>query len=140
MIEKINFIIFFLLSLILISSSASAQTSFNAGGINGGAIVVGTSSNTCNGTMLGGIRWSATNSCMEICNGTLWNCIQLSPFGNTLPISFTFTNQSNVAVSTLVTSNQFLSKINTLSNRHIRLFRLITFRYFVLSQFKNVLQ
>ena len=99
------FLILVALSLSLTSSPLFAQTSFNAGGVNGGAIVVGASTNSCNGAMLGGLRWSATNSCMELCNGTLWNCMQLSACGNNLPTSFTFTNQTNVAVSTLITSN-----------------------------------
>jgi hypothetical protein len=87
------------------SSESLAQISFNAGGVNGGAVVVGASTTTCNSTILGGLRWSATNSCMEICNGTLWSCLQLTPCGNPLPTSFTFTDQSSVAVNTLITSN-----------------------------------
>jgi hypothetical protein len=94
-----------ILMTLVYSSESLAQISFNAGGVNGGAVVVGASTTTCNSTILGGLRWSATNSCMEICNGTLWSCLQLTPCGNPLPTSFTFTDQSSVAVNTLISSN-----------------------------------
>jgi hypothetical protein len=94
-----------ILMTLIHSSACFAQISFNAGGVNGGAVVVGASTTTCNASAQGGLRWSATNSCIEICNGTLWNCTQLTVCGTILPTSFTFTNQSGVTVSTLTTSN-----------------------------------
>jgi hypothetical protein len=98
---------FLILTLLVLNfhSSLFAQTSFNAGGVNGGAIVVGASTTNCSGAMVGGMRWSTTNSCMEICAGSTWACAQISVCGNNLPSSFTFNNQTNVAVSTLISSN-----------------------------------
>ena len=94
-----------MLSLSLISSPLFAQTSLNAGGVGGGAIVVGASTNTCDGSMLGGLRWSAANTCMEVCNGTTWGCSQLSACLTNLPTGLSFTNQASVAVSTIISSN-----------------------------------
>ncbi len=66
---------------------------------------MGASTTTCDGTIPGAMRWSTTNTCMESCNGTAWNCLQYAPCATSLPAAFTYTDQTGVATNTLISSN-----------------------------------
>lgn len=101
----IRFAFFLSACFFLITNPTHAQISFDGGGTGGGAIVAGASTSACDTTTDGGLRWSAGNSCVEYCNGTIWQCLQASVCPSSLPTSFTFTNQSSVAVSTIISSN-----------------------------------
>lgn len=89
----------------LLPVPAHAQISFDGGGTGGGAVITGASTSACDATTDGGLRWSTGNSCIEFCNGTTWQCLQGTVCANSLPNTFSFTNQTNVAVSTVTTSN-----------------------------------
>lgn len=57
---------------------ASAQMSFDGGGVNGGFIRPGASSSTCDGTTEGAIRWNTTDNVIEFCDGTTWRAFVAS--------------------------------------------------------------
>ncbi len=54
--------------------SAFAQTSINASGAGGGAIIPGADSRACDTTTEGSLRWNSATSCTEYCNGYGWTC------------------------------------------------------------------
>lgn len=62
------------LSLALLGGTpVYAQVSFNAGGPNGGAIVVGKSTDVCVSSLEGALRYSSANGgVIELCNGSSW--------------------------------------------------------------------
>ena len=66
---------------------------------------VGESTTTRDSSMVGGMRYSTAETCIEVCNGTDgWTC--MAPGGcDYISADFTFTNQTDLAVSTLYTSN-----------------------------------
>lgn len=70
-----------------------------------GETIIGTGVQSCAAALEGAIRYDTTLDCIELCNGVLWQCIVADACPNSLPAAFTFTNQTNVAVSTLATSN-----------------------------------
>jgi len=76
----------------------------------GGAVKLGTSAQTCNGTIAGALRWNGGLACVEYCNGTAWGCT--SGACDATPTSFDFTDAPNVTTSTLTTSN-ILSIVGT---------------------------
>lgn len=57
---------------------ANAQISSNFSGAGGGAVIVGASTTTCNGSAEGGLRYNDTKSCIEYCDASAWTCT--SPF------------------------------------------------------------
>jgi hypothetical protein len=81
--------------------SSYAQVAFNAGGPNGGAIILGNSGDTCNASMEGALYWDG--SCFQGCDGTSWECMN-GACDNT-PHSFTFTDITGAATSTVFESN-----------------------------------
>lgn len=54
------------------SSPSNAQVSGKFGGANGGAVVIGTSTTTCDSTIEGAIRYNSTDDMHEACDGTSW--------------------------------------------------------------------
>jgi hypothetical protein len=78
--------------------TAVAQISSRHDGANGGAVVVGTSTTTCNGTVEGALRYNATSDVIEFCNGAAWTPV-------TGAAAFTFTDQGGAPTSTLMYSN-----------------------------------
>lgn len=59
------------LSVIFFSSYAYAQTS---GDFSGGLVIIGSSTDACNGTTEGALRYNSGTTCLEYCNGTSWTC------------------------------------------------------------------
>lgn len=72
--HRTNFLIAGIFVFIVTIGTAQAQTAFNAGGPNGGAIIPGWAADTCNSTMAGAIRYNSGTSCAEFCNGSSWTC------------------------------------------------------------------
>lgn len=91
----------FIFWIFLFLSFAQAEISFTAEG----AVKVGPATDTCESATLGAFRWSSTNTCMEVCNGTLWQCVSVAACADNLPDSFTLTDLNAQTTSTLVTSN-----------------------------------
>lgn len=73
--------------------------------INGEVKIGNSGSTSCSATTQGSLRYDTTASCMQLCNGTTWNCLQLTTCADPLPDTITFTDQTNVAVNTLINSN-----------------------------------
>ena len=78
-----------------------AEVSISAEGV----IKAGPATDSCGASTEGGIRWSSTNTCLEACYGAVWQCVQLTVCGDTLPDTISFTSLINQSTSTLVTSN-----------------------------------
>ena len=73
---------------------------------NGGAIVIGTASDTCNSTIEGGLRWSSVNTTFEMCDGTSWRkIVGVAPSSDCTPDAFSFTGVTNQSLSMLIFSN-----------------------------------
>ena len=71
-----------------------------------GAVILGAASAvSCTGARAGGLRYSAVNNCLELCDGAAWACISVGACGNAMPNAFNFTDLINQTVSTLVESN-----------------------------------
>jgi hypothetical protein len=71
-----------------------------------GHIRVGASTTTCAAGVKGAIRWNDTDKTIEMCDGTAWNRIASAPpAGCTGPNAFSFTDQTNQSLSTVITSN-----------------------------------
>ena len=68
-----------------------------------GEVIVGpTTGLACDANREGALRWKTTTpKCMEVCDGSSWSCVGCV---GTLA-AFSFTDQTNLSVSTLVTSN-----------------------------------
>ncbi len=79
----------------------------SSGGIGGG-LVIGESSDTCDATTEGGIRYNTTGNYLEFCNGSAWTPIASTTACDGTPSSFEFTDNTNAAQSTLITSNILL--------------------------------
>lgn len=56
---------------ICLPGMARAQTSFDAGGANGGGIIVGWSNSTCDSSIAGAVRYNSSTG-IEFCNGSAW--------------------------------------------------------------------
>ena len=97
----LNLIVLFVL---LLPAAASAQISFDGGGVNGGAVRVGTSTTTCDAAAEGAIRYNDSTNNIELCNGSGWQPIVASSCDNA-PAYPIYTNQTSVATSTLTSSN-----------------------------------
>ena len=70
--------------------------------VAGEAIIGSTTGLACDANREGALRWKTTApKCIEICDGSSWACVGCA---NTLA-TFFFTNQTDLNVSTLVTSN-----------------------------------
>ncbi len=95
-----KFVFFFFLF-----ESSFAQVALDAGGASGGAIRPGASTTTCDASANGSVRWSSANTCVELCNGTSWQCLLNQVCLNSTPTAFTWTTQINVATSTVISSN-----------------------------------
>ncbi len=94
------------LIVIFSSQSALAQTSLDLSGAGGGSILLGSDSEICDGTKQGAIRFNSSSSCAEYCNGTVWVCPGTSSVSvDKIPDAFDFTDQTNLAGSTLVESD-----------------------------------
>jgi hypothetical protein len=63
-----------ILFLIIVPTLATAQTSFDASGPNGGSIIVGTDTRACDGSIAGAMRYNSSESCVEFCSGSEWVC------------------------------------------------------------------
>lgn len=72
--------------------------------VGGEAIIGPTTGLPCDADRTGGLRWSSANSTVEMCDGTSWQKIAASTcdFAPAFPA---FTDQDELAGSTLVTSN-----------------------------------
>lgn len=67
--SKIKVGIFIFALAITVSLSATAQVSAD---FSGGSVIIGTSTDTCNGTTEGALRYNTTSNVMEFCDGTTW--------------------------------------------------------------------
>jgi hypothetical protein len=92
-------------SILIIPFTASAQVSFNAGGVNGGAIIIGESTDACDGTIEGAVRYRSSTNSMDFCNGTNWESLSSAVCGDVIPSGLSFTDLPNESTSTLVMSN-----------------------------------
>jgi len=70
-----------------------------------GGIRIGDDTDSCTSTKEGTLRYSTSNTCMELCDGTNWECLQGGACPNGLPDAFSFTDQTSVSTSTVITSN-----------------------------------
>jgi hypothetical protein len=93
-----------ILLVLCMSASSFAQISYNGGGAGGGAIIVGESTTTCDSTVAGGMRYSTSAGCVELCDGASWKCMTKSSCDNS-PSPYNFTNQTNLSLSTQYSSN-----------------------------------
>lgn len=76
-----------------------------------GGVKMSNDTDACNSTKEGTIRYNISSNVLEGCNGLIWNQLML---GDDVPDNFTFTDQSDVATSTVITSNIIaISGINT---------------------------
>ena len=70
-----------------------------------GGVKIGTDGDSCVSAKEGTLRYSTANSCMELCDGLNWGCMQASSCPNSLPDAFSFTDVVGAATSTQITSN-----------------------------------
>jgi hypothetical protein len=71
-----------------------------------GEVKFGNTSSICNATNEGQQRYNSITKTMEFCNGTAWASFSAGgSSGGNAPSAFSFTDQTGVAVSSLVTSN-----------------------------------
>ncbi|QQG36765.1 MAG: DUF1566 domain-containing protein [Micavibrio aeruginosavorus] len=70
----------------------------------GGEAIVGSTGLVCNADREGGLRWSSANGTIEMCDGASWQKIAVNTCDNA-PAFPVFTDQDELAGSTLVTSN-----------------------------------
>lgn len=59
---------------IIFSTQSFAQVSIDASGSGGGAIVVGESTDACDSSIQGALRFNTSNQCVEYCSGSAWTC------------------------------------------------------------------
>lgn len=62
-----------LFSMLTPLTPAWGQVSSNFGGANGGAVVIGASTSTCNSTIEGALRYNSATPMIEFCDGTSWS-------------------------------------------------------------------
>lgn len=98
------FITVFLMLWAWQGSLAQAQLSMNNSGAGGGAVVVGGATVACDSTVAGGLRYDSSTPCIEICDGASWTCM-VSGTCDYVSGEYTFTNLTDLALSTLYTSN-----------------------------------
>ena len=67
-------------------------------------LIIGTTASACNAAWSGGIRYSSAQSCIELCNGTSWQCMFASACDSS-PAFFVFTDQNSLGTSSLYSSN-----------------------------------
>ncbi|MFK7839384.1 MAG: Ig-like domain-containing protein [Bdellovibrionales bacterium] len=72
-----------------------------------GAMRVGSNADICDGDLVGGIRWSAASTCVEVCDGTAWGCSLEASCSSDLPADWSVNNRINQTTSSLITSNIF---------------------------------
>jgi hypothetical protein len=70
-----------------------------------GETIIGSGASSCVAARDGAIRYNSTVKCVELCDAINWKCMTADACPNSLPASFTFTDQASVALSTLTTSN-----------------------------------
>lgn len=81
---------------------ASPQTPLDVAG----EIKVGTTSGlSCNASREGAMRYDIIEKCIQLCNGTAWNCMVSDSACDNTPASFNFTDLTNQATSTLLQSD-----------------------------------
>ncbi|MCG7983352.1 MAG: DUF1566 domain-containing protein [Candidatus Thiodiazotropha lotti] len=64
----------FVCLIFTLPSLARAQISSDFGGANGGAVVIGESTTTCDSSIEGAIRYDSATPCVELCDGSSWAC------------------------------------------------------------------
>jgi hypothetical protein len=98
-------------SILTVPFTASAQVSFNAGGVNGGSIVIGASSDACTSTIDGAVRYNNSTKKLQLCNGTTWDDINQGC--DTVPDGFDFTDVVGVGLgSTQLTSIEEITGVS----------------------------
>lgn len=70
-----------------------------------GEVKVGNTGSSCVAAREGALRYSTANSCMELCDGLNWACMQVASCPNSLPNAFSFTDVTGATTSTQYTSN-----------------------------------
>ncbi len=88
---------------IFLSCNAFAQVAFDAGGVNGGAIVLGESSEACTSTIDGALRYDNGTKKLQLCNGSTWDDVNQGC--DTVPDGFDFTDVTNVALGSTQTTS-----------------------------------
>lgn len=69
-----------------------------------GEVILGNTGLACDAAREGALRWkNAAPKCVQVCDGSSWACVQSTC--DSTPAFFPFTAQTDLAVSTLVTSN-----------------------------------
>lgn len=68
------FVLVAFMTALVAAQYANAQISSNFSGAGGGAVIVGESTTTCNGSAEGGLRYNDTKSCIEYCDASAWAC------------------------------------------------------------------
>lgn len=72
----------------------------------GGEVVVGNTNVSCTASLTGGMRYSATDTCMQFCNGATWACMTApSSCADSTPDAYVFSNLVNQSTATIVTSD-----------------------------------
>lgn len=67
------------LVVLTLSSPTRAQISSDFGGANGGAVVIGESTTTCDSSIEGAIRYNSAEPCVQFCDGSNWACTGVGP-------------------------------------------------------------
>lgn len=67
------------LSLFFSASLSMAGTAADFSGANGGSVIVGEDSESCDSSKSGAIRYNSSTSCAEFCDGSAWVCPNSGP-------------------------------------------------------------
>ena len=70
---------FLILSFLLMLISLPAYSQISADFTSGGAVKIGPSTTTCNGSAEGALRWDTVNKNVEMCDGTGWKKVIATP-------------------------------------------------------------
>ncbi len=70
-----------------------------------GTVKVGDGGESCTSTTKGSVRYNSTSNVLEYCNSSSWVSVQTAACSDATPNLFTFSDQANVTINTLTTSD-----------------------------------
>lgn len=91
-------------AFVLMLWAAPAFAQLDADFRAGGGVILGTSTTTCVAGVAGGMRYSSTQGCVEVCDGSAWGCM-VTDTCDSAPAFFAFTDQNSLGTSTQYSSN-----------------------------------